>query len=333
MKKTICAVLVTMFLPLAAQADTVLLNNGDRITGTVVSQNDQQVSIRLPYASSPIQIPRSSVKQVTTAAAASAKKASSKSDSDELKETEWKLSGKVDGDVKLIHNEDDTKNISLTNTLEYSNNIWRYALDDAYYYVTEDDETSSHKYDLKPSLDYFFTPKWFLHNTADYEYNMLADKYMTINLGTGPGYRFWDEKDSRLEVTTQAGVSAAFWHDGVADDDDAAYLNNAYSNDHYYYPFMSVGWDYKQPLWDSDFSLTSKGTYLKYLHQQSDTVILNQTVNFSVGLQYNLTKHVHLGLGTALDWDDTYIKGDDGHKYRDPANKEWRHTFTVGATF
>lgn len=312
-------------------ADTLLLQNGDRISGDIQSQTDQSVSIRLPYATTAVQIPRKSVKQIISTHA-KAQKAEAKSDPDVLKETDWKLSGGADVDVKITHNSSTTNYAKATNTLEYSDSIWRYALDDSYYYETEDGDTDTHKYTIKPSLDYFFTTKWYWHNSVEYDYNMIADKYLSVDYATGPGYRFWNEKNRRLELTLQGGMRTAYWHDGSDSDDDSSTLSSYYINDHYSYPFVSVGWDYLQPIADTDFTLFSKGTYLKYVQQQSSVVTMNQSLNFNAGIRYKLSEHVHIALGTGLDWDDIYLNL-DGHKIRDADNKEWRQTLSIGATF
>lgn len=329
--KATAPILICGCLISPVHADTLLLQNGDRISGDIQSQTDQSVSIRLPYATTAIQIPRKSVKQVITTHAKT-QKAEVKSDPDVLKETDWKLSGGADVDVKITHNSSTTNYAKATNTLEYTDSIWRYALDDSYYYETEDGDTDTHKYTIKPSLDYFFTTKWYWHNSVEYDYNMIADKYLSVDYATGPGYRFWNEKNRRLELTLQGGMRTAYWHDGSDSDDDSSTLSSYYINDHYSYPFVSVGWDYLQPIADTDFTLFSKGTYLKYVQQQSSVVTMNQSLNFNAGIRYKLSEHVHIALGTGLDWDDIYLNL-DGHKIRDADNKEWRQTLSIGATF
>ena len=99
------------------------------------------------------------------------------------------------------------------------------------------------------------------------------------------------------------------------------------------YPIGSLSWDYRQPfsLWRQQFELFSKGSYLKYLSQQSPYLTLDQDINGSIGLRYYFNDNVRLSWSSELDWQDGefHVEG-AGQSLKE---SEVRHLISLGASF
>lgn len=328
--------MIAVGLPSLAQADTLLMANGDRYSGKVSEQGDK-LEIVLEYGGS-LSLPRSAVKQwqrephpkqspsamvASTVVVAPALTEAANSPA----ASSWQLEGHGDVDMRLKRNDKQTDNLYLQGGMELANSSWRYSLDGEYTYETSDDVTKTHKYKLEPAIDYFFTPQAFWRNTLSYDYNMITPIYLQMDLLTGPGYRFWNlEKGrERLELVLQGGVSRLSW------DQEAIALFLVYNDDHANYPVSRVQWDYRQPLFSRSLELYSEGTYQKYLHQPSPYITIRQSVDGGIGLRYYINQHLRLGISEDLQWDDAWLDFGGG-KYR-LENKEWRQKFSLGAQF
>lgn len=155
---------------------------------------------------------------------------------------------------------------------------------------------------------------------------MLAISYLSVDYGTGPGYRFWNDKRRRLEAVLQAGLSQSYWQEG---NNGLSVIFNAH---HASYPFASMGWEYRQPFWEGSTELFSDGSYTRYLDQVSPYVTLNQSVEAALGLRYYLNDFLSLSWRSEIEWDDVWLQW-AGQKLVPDDNKEWRHLLSLGARF
>lgn len=312
-----------LWLPLLAQADTLLMANGDRYSGKV-SEQGERLLIALDYGGN-LSLPRSAVSQWqrSNRAAAPDQGAAAKPEAAD----KWKLGGNGDLDVRLKRNSKQTNNFFFKGDLELENASWRHTLAGEYTYETSDDVTKTHKYKLEPSVDYFFDSQAFLRSTLSYNYDLLSPIYLQFDYLLGPGYRFWndDKKKQRLELIAQGGVSNISWND------DAPILVLFYEGHRADYPVARLQWDYRQPLFNGKLELFSEGSYQKYLHQASSYIYINCSIDGSVGLRYYLNDHLRIGFFQELEWDDAWLRVSSA-KY--PLNeKEWRQKISLGAQF
>ena len=325
-------------LSCSAQADTLLMANGDRYSGKVSEQDDKLVIV-LDYGGT-LTLPRHAVSQWQHAvgqrqaavAAATPPVASSVAVSPALAQaspvvTHWQMDGHGDVDVRLKRNDKQTNNLYFKGGLELANPDWRYSLDGEYTYETSDDVTKTQKYKLEPAIDYFFTPQAFWRNTLSYDYNMLSPIDLQLDMLSGPGYRFWnqDKGRDRLEMVLQGGVSRLGWTN------EAISLFLVYQDDHANYPVGRVQWDYRQPPFARELELYSEGMYQKHLHQPSPYVTVNQSIDGAVGLRYYINQYLRLGISENLEWDDAWMNFPSGKMSID--DKEWRQKLSLGAQF
>lgn len=325
--------LLSLLLSPMAQADILWMHNGDRLTGTIEEITDEQVRIALPY-SSPVTVKREAVKRwrldkqdkpKPTVKTGITLLALTPDD-----EHAWLWTGSSDLNVKLKHSEKKTNNVNLKATTEVANLDWRYSLDGEYIYETANNITNSHEYRLKPMLDFFLDENWFVRSAIDYQYQMLDAEYMDLGYALGPGYRFWNDKQRRLELIVLTGLERTY----VRPD----YLENLFVVDLFderiiNYPLLGLDWDYRQPvsLWSERVELFSKGGYKRYLAQPSPYLTQKQSVQGSLGIRYYFNDHLRLSWSSELDWDDVWLDYPGLPLTRN--GKEWRHLISLGASF
>lgn len=316
---------------LAAQADTLWMQNGDRLSGHIEAIEEQQIRIALPYGA-PLTVRRDAVKRWRLSKPAAAPRpqpvqpgALSVTSAPSV-EPHWFWAGQGDLSVKLKRNDKRTDNIDFTGQVELADLDWRYTLEGKYLYETVDGITKTHKYRLKPMADYFQDQQWFWRSSIYYQYDLLAISYLSVDYGTGPGYRFWNDKRRRLEAVLQGGLSQSYWQEGNSG------LNVIFNAHHASYPFASMGWEYRQPFWDGSTELFSDGSYTRYLDQVSPYVTLNQSLEASLGLRYYLNDFLSLSWRSEIEWDDVWLQW-AGQKLVPDDNKEWRHLLSLGARF
>lgn len=310
--------------------DILWMNNGDRLTGTIEEINAKSVRIALPYSQT-ITVSRDGIKRWRLAKQ-DKPKATAKGGIRLFKDPQdernaWLWTGNADLNIKLKDKDKRTNNANLKGKTELANPYWRYSLSGEYTYETQDNVTDSHDYKLNPALDYFFNQQWFARTSLNAEYDMLDNNYLNMDYGSGPGYRFWNEKHRRMELVTQGGLRKAYFREesGIG----VLFKGQRIID----YPFASISWDYRQPfsLWQEKLELFSQGQYLKYLAQPSPYLTLNQEITGSVGLRYYFNEHLRLSWSSELEWEDgeVHIFGFE-QTYKDT---EYRHLLSLGASF
>lgn len=312
-----------------AMADILWMHNGDRLTGAIQEITDDEVSIKLPYSQT-LSVRRDAIKRWRLDKQEQPKpltKTGIPLLDGEDEEHAWLWTGTGDMHVKLKENTKKTNNVNIKMATEVANLDWRYSLDGEYIYETSNSITDSHEYKLNPKLDYFFDANWFLRSSINADYDMISTSYLDMDYASGPGYRFWNDKKRRLEIISQLGLERAYFTPEVWR--DSPYFSERIIN----YPFVNLGWDYRQPLalWQEKFEVFSKGSYEKFIRQPSPYLTREHSLNGSIGLRYYFNDHLRLSWSSELDWDDAWINVDGLRE--DISDKEWRHIITLGASF
>ncbi|WP_323875218.1 DUF481 domain-containing protein [Aeromonas veronii] len=311
--------------------DILWMNNGDRLTGNIEEVTEQSVRIALPYSGA-VTVQREAIKRwridKEDKPKATAKGGLKLFEDDQDERNAWLWTGSGDLNIKLKQNDKQTNNVNLKWKSELANLDWRYSFSGEYTYETADNVTDSHDYQLNPTLDYFFNQQWFLRTSLDAEYDMLdKDRYLYMDYGSGPGYRFWNDKRRRLELMAQGGLSRLYFREDS--EVPKIFLGERVID----YPFAGFNWDYRQPfsLWQEKMELFSQGRYLKYLAQASPYFTRNQDLKGSIGLRYYFNDHLRLSWSSELDWEDADILVDTGSP--EPRESEFRHLLSLGASF
>lgn len=307
-----------------ARCDVIWLKNGDRLTGEIVATHDA-LTLSFPFGGS-VTVPRSAIKRWRTQPDEAPALSSEGVDLTLLgiEQEKWHLSGSSDVNLRIKQNTQRSNSIGINGKVQMENPSWRNGLESEYEYDTASGATTDHYYRVNPRIDYFLGDRGFWRSTVDFRYDMLTSGYQEIDYNTGFGYRFWKEKNKRLEFLLLGGQREINWYQ---DPDNCPLYQSGGAS----YPTLTFGWDYQHRLEQSRLEFFSEGKYLHYLNQSNPHLVLRRSVDGNIGLHYYLSDHMRLSWATELVWDDGYY--DDGGRRDALGNKEWRQKLSIGASF
>ncbi len=283
------------FLPvLAAAANSdlyqVRLKNGDLLSGELKSSSAKELVIHTAYAGD-VTIKRSEVQAfsplrqrneqssiativATTqpAAAAPAKP--------------WSL--QLDLSAATRAGKEQAQNYSLTERFEYRRGDWRSKFDANYDYETKEAARKTHKYQLNPGLDYFYSPQLFWRVNADYSYNYLASDYKNIDASSGPGYAVWQQGPTRLDLILLVGHKLAYFRE----DETFRLLPDFHSP--LGYNTASLAWDFSHKWPGTLLEVYSEGNLLELLSQPFSIFDFERELKIETGLRYALTDKIRI---------------------------------------
>ncbi len=288
-----------------ASADTVWLNNGDRLTGTIVLLEGGKLVLQTKYAGrvlinwSDVSTLRSEqpllVKQSGFAADQSKSLAAAGQGMVRLENHESKTlplanitqivpprpfiedlvwEGNLDGKLNIERNEDNVDDWRLKLDTRLKHDRWRYSLDGSQRHETKNDNNIKDEWEFDYDQDYFVSDKWFVRGS----YGVIRDQFDYVErqtaYGVGPGYRFWDDALGRFELISQLDHYQLQTEDGDASFDAS-----------------SLEWDYKRLLWGSRVELYSKGEFAAPHIDSVDYVLDSEA-----GLRYRINEWARLSL-------------------------------------
>ena len=322
--------LAALLLALAAGpacADTVWLDNGDRLTGTIQSLDNGKLLIHTDYGGD-MRIAFDHVKTLQSdtplvirdesmAHDYRAKLAQSDAGKVELNGVQRGADGAqpvqaavpldslesvvrphpflneaaVTGRVDLAANQ----KTASTETQDYSaaldttvrHGLWRHEFDGRYRRSKEDHSVNTHNYGLDYTLDRFLTEKAFWQGRVMHRRDWVEDLNRQTAYGTGPGYQFWDNELGAFSLATLVNRNDYDFVDG--------------EKDHFY--SASVKWDYNRYLFAKQFEIFTNGEVGKPLSSKVD-----YEVESEAGVRYKLTSWAALSLKG--EWDR--LSAEDG---------------------
>lgn len=207
-----------------AQADLVLLQNGDRISGEIVELTRKCLTIKTSYAGT-LRLDTESIHSFRTDSpqvwqvnlkprrirVLEAAHAGQVLVNRELlriadlsllpSQKEWKISGLLESTLDIDNDQNRKEKIHVNTELNLESNHWRHALkaeskrDKERARVTEDTIEANY------TLDYLFDNHWFWRADSTYREEGVTTLNRYWYLGTGPGYRLWGEGKDKLDAT------------------------------------------------------------------------------------------------------------------------------------
>lgn len=298
-----------------AHADTVWLNNGDRITGKIQSLDNGYLRVTTDYGGDL----RIAFDHVTTLQSETSLVINDKS---VQRDYRAKLIGAEDGqvilegvrhdahgtqpvkvDVPLTSLETvvrprpflrdasftghidlsatqrtastDTKNYSVTLNTTIRHDWWRHQFNGAYLHSKEDGSVNTNNYGVDYTLDRFFTEKAFWQARLAHRRDWVEDLNRQTAYGIGPGYQFWDNELGAFSMSALLGKVDYGYSDGSSDSSFAA----------------SLRWDYSRYLSGKEFELFTKGELMRPLEGDAKFA-----VNGEVGVRYNVNSWLSMYL-------------------------------------
>jgi hypothetical protein len=278
----------------------LLLHNGDRLTGTLLQQDEQQFVLQLPYAGA-VSIQRQAVQRVSTVAAPLPAKTIA-ADTAPIAAELASLSSHYDLDLSASnrHGKQQAESYSVQSSNEWRLAPWRWSVDGKFDYEIKETARKTHQYQLNPGLDYFYNDSLFGRLKLDYSYNYLASDYKNRDWAAGPGLSFFrDNEDIRLELMLLLGLKQAYFRGDL-------FLQGLLNGqDKVDFRFASVEWDHYYRFSQPKFEVYSTGTLLKMLNQPLALLDFRYELNATVGVRYWLNQQIRLSW--SLEYDRTAL--------------------------
>ncbi|QKE64379.1 DUF481 domain-containing protein [Aquipseudomonas campi] len=299
-----------LWLAWPAWADTVWLNNGDRLSGEILLLDGGKLALKTKYAGR-VLIDWKDIDTLRSDKPLMLRRVGLDSESSEglqaagpglvtvvgsgnetvplasisrlvpprplLKDRLWE--GNLDAKLDLERNEDSTDEFKIKGNTRVEHGRWRHVLNGQLEHETKNDEEKEDNWELEYDLDRFFTDHWFWRTGYEQE----EDQFENINrqriLGTGPGYRFWDDELGRLDLIGQVNRVRL----------DSPQGELAFDT-------WSLEWDYKRQLWGTRLEFYSTAELQVPQIDEIDYVFDSEA-----GLRYRLNDWARLSLLYELD--------------------------------
>jgi hypothetical protein len=291
-------------------ADTLWLNNGDRLTGEIMVLDGGKLALKTKYAGrvlidwkdiktlsseQPLLVKRSGFEgqhsqRLEAAAPGQVQVLNGQKQTVALSEInqlvpprplirDFVWEGNLDAKLELERNQNDTDELKLKGDSRISHGAWRHVLKGELEHETENGQKAERNWMLEYDLDRFISEQWFVRSSLYEQRDEFESIDRQTSFGMGPGYRFWDDELGRFELIGQylryqlhANASAA--HPGDTRFDAG-----------------SLEWDYKRLLAGTRVELYSTGQVALPLIDQVDYVFEGEA-----GLRYRVNEWARISL-------------------------------------
>jgi len=298
-----------------ACADTVWLNNGDRLTGTIQSLDNGYLLIHTDYggdlriafdhvqtlqSDTPLVIRDASMEHDYRAKLVGAEAGTVMLDGVRRQNgqarpvktdvpltslesvvrprpflRETSMTGHVDLAATAKSASNDTRDYSATVNTTIRHGLWRHQFNGLYLHSKEDGSVNTNNYGMDYTLDRFLTEKAFWQVRLMHRRDWVEDLDRQTAYGTGPGYQFWDNELGAFSMSALLGRVHYGYSDGSS---DAAYA-------------ASLRWDYVWYFSGKEFELFTKGELMRPFEGSAKAA-----VNGELGVRYNLNSWLSLYL-------------------------------------
>jgi hypothetical protein len=292
-----------------AHADTVWLKNGDRLSGAIKLIDDGKLFIDTPYGGT-ITVKMDAVKTLESKEKVVVRQKAADEDylatlapahadghvlvnqgehdaDTPLPELEQVMApravirdltfkGSLDMGLAYKSASTRTQDYHLGLNAQARSGNWRHTLTATYMREKEDQDTNTNNYSAQYAADRFITQKFFWEGRVVRKRDWVEDLSRQLQVGTGPGYQFWDDELGAFSLTGLLGHANYGYRNG----------NSA--------QFMatSLKWDYSRKLDDKRIELFTQGEIGRALSNKADF-----NLDLGVGARYKMT-----------DWASLYVK-------------------------
>jgi len=310
--------LTALLLALAAGpacADTVWLDNGDRLTGTIQSLDNGQLLIHTDYggdmriafehvrtlqSDTPLvirdesmahdyraRLVRSGAGQVALKGVQRSAEGAQPVQADVPLDTlesvvrphpflnETAVTGRIDLAANQKTASTETQDYSAALDATVRHGLWRHQFNGGYRRSKEDSRVNTSNYGLDYTLDRFLTEQAFWQGRVMHRRDWVEDLNRQTAYGTGPGYQFWDNELGAFSLSALVGRVHYGYSDGGSDSAYAA----------------SLRWDYVRYFSGKQFELFTKGELLRPFESQAEIAVTGEA-----GLRYNVNSWMSLYL-------------------------------------
>jgi len=189
------------------------------------------------------------------------------------------LNGKLDLSLNRKTASIDTQDYAAALQLGLRSGLWRNTLDAAYHRSKEGPNVNTDNYGGDYTLDRFLTEKAFWQARLRYKRDAIEDVSRQSAYGTGPGYQFWDDELGAFSLSALLGRIDVGYSDGFSESSYAA----------------SLRWDYTRYLSGKQFELYTNGELIRAIDGAGYGII------GELGLRYHINDWLSLYVSYARD--------------------------------
>ncbi|MEK8079044.1 DUF481 domain-containing protein [Pseudomonas sp. XK-1] len=291
-------------------ADTVWLNNGDRLSGEILLLDGGKLALKTRYAGQvlidwknidtlssekPLLIRRNGFdnehsQQLEAAGKGMVRVVNATSQTVALasikrlipprlvlQDRVWE--GNLDAKLDMKRDDNITDEWKLKGNTRMEHGRWRHGLRGELERKVKNEVKTADNWQLEYDLDRFITDNWFWRTGAEQNEDEFSFVTRQRSLGTGPGYRFWDNELGRFDMIGQFNRMQLQTSEGELS-----------------FSTYSLEWDYKRLLWGTRLEFFSNAELQVPAIEQIDYVLDSE-----VGLRYRLNSWARLSLLYELD--------------------------------
>jgi putative salt-induced outer membrane protein YdiY len=214
MIRKLLLLLVVCAAPGVAGADSVALDNGDVLQGTVVSQDADRIVLDHPVLGR-LDVPAARVR--ATARGDEPLPAPPEPHRPGLLGTGWLRGWDRSLELGVSGAEGNTDNFDLVGALraDYEDGDYRWDFSARYFYSTADNEATKNQGRAKIVRDWLFPGhRWFAYAQGRYDYDQFEAWDHRVSLGAGPGYDILQREELKLRARTGLFVTRTFGSPG-----------------------------------------------------------------------------------------------------------------------
>lgn len=316
------------FIPFGSFADTLWLDNGDRLTGKIEFLEAGKMSIKTDFAGmitvstarvatfesdEPLLLKLGDQAQYITRLQASDQKGQVTLAFDEsenqarhvqvrqisqllvptpiIQDIVWEGDASAALEFKNSSGTE-TEDLDLDVSSRLRHGDWRHDLTLDYERDYRDDIKTRHTWETDYDINRFLTEHWFWMTSLRYQRDYLNEVAKRRQFGMGPGYEWWNNTLGRFETSARLDRT---W---VEEQDGSKSKYNA----------LGLQWDYRRFLLGKRFEFFHKAET-----QIPDDPNVRYQIDTEAGLRYSLTNWASLSLKAEMD----YLDSSDDTDYRD----------------
>lgn len=304
----------------AAQADTVGLVNGDRLSGRLVRMDAAHLWLETHYAGT-LKLERAQVRSIETDAPVRLRLADGTELDGELQPAEagmfsariadlartaplpigrvaainpprhpdrTVLSGRAAVGGSVARGNTDTRMLHLDGELVARNPTQRVTLDVKANRASQDGVETANNWRLGMKYDHFLNERTYFYANSRFDHDAQADLDLRSTLGIGAGRQLFDRSDLKLSV--EGGLSLVNEDYGSAPDER--------------FPGARAALKYEQGLWENRLRLFHSGDLLVSLESLDDYLYQSRT-----GIRVPMGNGLSLGAQLNVDYDNVPAPG------------------------
>lgn len=207
--------------------------------------------------------------------------------------------GNLDMSLDLKRESSNTNEIRLKTDQEIQKGYWRDIFKASFDHSKKDGVLDNYDYELRNDLDYFWSSHWFWRGETVFKHDFLEEQYEEVRLGSGPGYRFYEDKSGRFEVGSLLG----------------RYVYRYRTTPELNFRILGINWDYRHHFHQSKLEFYTNGEYGYPFFKEMDYAL-----EAEAGLRYSLSESLRLTLSTELE----SLQGEL------ESRNDWRHFLGIG---